>query len=212
MRMAQGEKLVKRWECRDEGEDSNGSTVITVTNRRVTTESVRTVGLEDDRFIQEVMLDSVKGVSYGSSKTQQDGKADAGKLGSAIFKLIVGVLLLIFLKNILPEGMSILGTLAPIFFFVLAVIDFITYFATMTPATSNSTYRIIIYTDATCTVGLVGEVSIGGMEAFPAKMNEFSGKMESSALSIDVPVTYEVAKEVSETIGALLVLAQGTQA
>ncbi len=212
MRMAQGEKLVKKWECCDEGKKSNGSTVITVTNRRVATERVNTVGTEDDMFIQEVMLDSVKGVSYTSQKTQTEGTADGGKLVSAIIKLIVAVVLLIFLKDILPEGMSIIGTIAPILVFVMAAIDFIIYFASKTPAVSNAAYRIIIYTDATCTVGLVGDVSVGGMEAFPLKMNEWSGKMESTALSIDIPVTYEVAKEAAETIGALLVLAQGMEA
>ena len=212
MRMAKGEKLVKKWECRDEGENSNGSTVITVTNRRVATERVCTVGTENDILTQEIMIESVKGVSYARQKSQQEGRADNGKLGSAIVKLVVAVLLMIFLKDILPEEMSIIGTIAPIVFFVWAAIDFIMYFVSKTPAISSAAYRIIIYTDATCAVGLIGDVVIGGLEAAVPQLNEFTGKMESTYVTMTVPVTFEVAKEVSETIGALLVLAQNTQA
>lgn len=190
MRMAQGEKLVKKWECRDEGEKSSGSTVITVTDRRVATERVSTVGTQTDKFSQEILLDSVKGVSYANQKrTKINWWVAAG--------ILVGILLFIILyaefeNNYLEERIAIhfAGLVPSIVLIAIGLVKQKNLFVIETDC------RIIIYTDATCTFNMVGELSFGVRA------------VATDGAKVFIPVSYEVAQDVAETIGAYLVEAK----
>ncbi len=187
MRMAQGEKLVKKWECRDQGEKSNGSTVITVTNRRVATERVHTVGTQTDKFSQEILLDSVKGVSYSNQKRIKIN-------WWIVAGIVVGILLFIILgaefeNNYMSERVAIhfAGLIPSIVLIVIGLVKQKNLFVVETDC------RIIIYTDATCTFNMVGELSFG-VRAVAA-----------DGAKVFIPVSYEVAQDVAETIGSYLV-------
>lgn len=189
MKMAQGEKVVKKWECRDEGENANGSTVITVTNRRVATERVSTVGEQTDKISQEILLDSVKGVAYTNHKKV--------KINWWVFAgILLGVVISLILypeleNNYTSERVSghIAGLIPSIVLVVIGLTKQKQLYAVETE------YRVVIYTDATCSLNMVGELSLG------AVASAGGGK-------VFIPVSYEVAQDIAETIGSYLVEAK----
>ena len=190
MRMAQGEKLVKKWECCDEGENSNGSTVITVTNRRVATERVSTVGTQTDKFSQEILLDSVKGISYSNQKRIKiNWWVVAGIVLGILLSIILGIE---FENNYMSERIAIhfAGLVPSIALIVIGLVKQKKLFTVETDC------RIVMYTDAICTFNMVGELSFG-IKA-----------VATDGAKVFIPVSYEVAQDVAETIGAYLVEAK----
>ena len=190
MKMAQDEKLVKKWESQDGSENASGVTTITLTDRRIVTERVNTVGEQTDKNSQEIFLDNVKGVAYSNQKRIKiNWWIIAGiVLGLALFF----ILLVEFENNYMEERIAahIAGLIPSAILIVIGLKKQKSLFGVET------SYRIILYTDATCTFNVVGELSFG------ATSTNFGGE------KILVPVSYEVAQEICEEIGAYLVMAK----
>lgn len=189
MKMAQGEKLVKKWECSDQSGKENGVTAITLTDKRIATERVSTVGEQTDKFSQEILLDSVKGVAYTNHKKV--------KINWWVFAgILLGIVLFIILAdefehNYMSERVAIhiAGLIPSIVLVVIGLTKQKQLYAVETE------YRVVIYTDATCSLNMVGELSLG------AVASAGGGK-------VFIPVSYETAQEITETIGAYLVEAK----
>ncbi len=208
MRMAQGEKLIKKWECQDTS--GCGKTIITVTDRRVATERSLKVGNNGNAVGQEVMLNSVRGVTCANARKGNESSGMNGWIVGAIVIAIISLLpkLLLALTDFLisnadpfdpgvPEDvLEIFNTVFWVGIAIAAVLLIIGLFSNKKEA-DTVLYNVVLYTNATCSLNAVGIIKVGAKNANSGTESAYT-----------IPVSYEVAKEMAETIGALLVLAR----